>query len=137
MNRKGFTLIELIATIVLLGIISSISFVSITKVLKQNKIDNCHTLINNIKSAAKEYVSDNRYKNPFSTKRVETTAKYLVDNNYLSQPIYDPYEKNEMTSSELTAIKVIIDLYDNYTVKTVTVQNEGGLTLGSEECPSK
>ena len=37
MNKKGFTLIELIATIALLGVIVTISFVSINKVLETGK----------------------------------------------------------------------------------------------------
>ena len=62
MNKKGFTLVELVATIALLGIIAIISFVSINGVINQSKVDNCKSLVGNIKSAAKEYVSDNRYK---------------------------------------------------------------------------
>ena len=37
MNKRGFTLVELLATIVLLSIISVISYVSISSVIKKNK----------------------------------------------------------------------------------------------------
>ena len=59
--KNGFTLIELIATIALLAIIAIISFVSINGVVNQSKVNNCESLMMNIKTAAKEYVSDNRY----------------------------------------------------------------------------
>ena len=45
MNNKGFTLIELIATIALLAIIATISFVSINEVIKNSKIKNCENLL--------------------------------------------------------------------------------------------
>ena len=36
MNKKGFTLMELLATVVILGIISTIGIVSVNKVLKKS-----------------------------------------------------------------------------------------------------
>ena len=62
MNKRGFTLVELLATIVLLSIISVISYVSISSVIKKNKVNNCRNLIKSIEGASREYVSDNRYK---------------------------------------------------------------------------
>ena len=61
MNKRGFTLVELLATIVLLSIISVISYVSISSVIKKNKVNNCRNLIKSIEGASREYVSDNRY----------------------------------------------------------------------------
>ena len=65
MNSRGFTLIELIVTIALLAIIAVISFVSINSIVNQSRVNDCETLVNNIKSAANSYVSDNRYNNDF------------------------------------------------------------------------
>ena len=125
MNRKGFTLVELIATIVLLGIVASISFVSINGVLEQNKENNCKTVVGNIKSATSEYVSDNRYvKNALPSKDFTITAKTLIDKKYLSSPMYNPYDKSKLEDADLESIKIRIVLNDNYTVKNVTVSNE-------------
>ena len=41
MNNKGFTMVELIATIALLSVIMVISFVSINAVLDNSKINEC------------------------------------------------------------------------------------------------
>ena len=109
MNNKGFTLIELIATIALLAVISIISFVSVNGVINQNKVNNCESLMMNIKTAAKEYVSDNRYnitlnkdenKWYFNENRIEEieingeiieyiviTGDKLIDNHYKSEGI--------------------------------------------------
>lgn len=123
MNNKGFTLIELIATIALLAVISSISYVSITKVLEQSKINQCETLVNNIKSAAKKYVSDNRYNDVFIKDEndnyrysVELSLSELVNNNYL-----DGEFKNPITDEPIAINEVIIniDLNNNFSVKEV------------------
>lgn len=121
MNNKGFTLIELIATIALLAIVALISFVSITNVLEDRKNADCNTLVNNIKMATKEYVSDNRY-NGISEK---ITAKELIDEKYLKGNIINPYTKEEMDSK---SISISIELNADYTVKNITV---GGISCNS------
>ena len=141
MNRKGFTLIELIATIVLLGIIASISFVSIYRVIEKNKEDNCKILVNNIKAAANEYASDNRYKisnnkmdgininkttiteEDGTSKQfdsIQFTAEKLISNKYLNASIDNPYDKgNPITSN----IDITVIFNQNYTVRNVVVSN--------------
>ena len=129
MNNKGFTLIELIATIALLGIIAAISFVSISKVLEQSKVNDCNSLVSSIKSATSEYVSDNRYNRNFvnsvSNNKVNIQADILTNGNYLSSPIINPYTKEEIAPS---SINVSIELNNNYTVKQVTITAPDFLT---------
>ncbi len=124
MNNKGFTLIELITTIGLLSIIAIISFVSINKVIDESKKQNCKTLINNIKTAAKEYASDHRYDTAFinqvkSTKVYNTTADYLINENYLSSPIVNPYTNEEIDNP--SCLSVTVYLNDDYTTRNIYV----------------
>ncbi|MGN1358585.1 MAG: type II secretion system protein, partial [Bacilli bacterium] len=120
MNNKGFTLIELLATIALLAVIATISFVAISGVIEQGKVRDCETLVNNIKSATSEYVSDNRYNNIFSSKVATINASDLTNGNYLKGDIINPFNKVKITPS---TIKINITLNDNYTVKQVKVLN--------------
>lgn len=126
MNNKGFTLIELLATLALLAIIAVISFVSITSIVNNSKVSNCENLVKNIKTAAKEYVSDNRYSgvlNPNSDNIVTISAGVLTKNDkYLIGPLTDPFDAN----IELTAdnINIEIKLNDDYTVKSVEIFNK-------------
>lgn len=123
MNNKGFTLIELIATIALLAVITLISFVSVDKILITSKVNDCNTLLNNIKSSAKEYASDNRYNNNINLED-EFDASILTNNKYLSTPIQNPFIKEEINPQ---TIKIKLELYDNYTVKDVTITNNGNI----------
>lgn len=116
LNNKGFTLIELIATIALLAVIAIISFVSINGVVNQSKVNDCESLIMNIKTAAKEYVSDNRY----GSINKNITAQDLINGKYLSSPIVNPFTKEDIDAS---SIKINITLKDDYSADTVTVKN--------------
>lgn len=125
MNRKGFTLIELIVTIALLAVVSIISFVSITGIINDSKEKNCNNLVKSIKSATKDYISDNRYNNVFVSNVTDYTydmsAKILTDENYLSSPITNPFD----TKSEIepSSIKIEITLNKDYTVKNISISD--------------
>ena len=121
MDNKGFTLIELLATVALLAIISVISFVSINGVIQKNKEQNCKTLAGNIKTAAMEYFSDNRYKSSvINGKTVITgqTAEVLVNQNYLTSPIKNPYTSEVIQPSKIV---MTVNFNSDYTVKKVTL----------------
>lgn len=118
MDKRGFTLIELIVTIALLAIISIISFVSISGIINDNKVKNCENLVNNIKSAVKEYVSDNRYS--FTSNNDFTiTGDKLIDDNYLVGPIINPFDNSEITPS---SIRIRIELKTDYTAKNIIIE---------------
>ena len=131
MNNKGFTLVELIATIALLAVISIISFVSINAVIDSSKINECNALVNSIKSATKEYVSDNRYnldeikiyKMEGSDKKYNFPASVLVDTKKISSQIINPFEDDESINNVTNTTFIEVTLNDNYTVKELTVKN--------------
>ena len=113
LNNKGFTLIELIATIALLAVIAIISFVSINGVVNQSKVNDCEALVMNIKSAAKEYVSDNRY----ASINKNITAQDLINGKYLSSPIINPFTKEDIDAS---TIKINITLKEDYSADVIS-----------------
>lgn len=118
MNKRGFTLVELLATIVLLSIISVISYVSISSVIKKNKVNNCRNLIKSIEGASREYVSDNRYNYTNRDDKV-ITAEDLFRGNYLKNEIMDPFT-NEKVNSE--NVKIIISLKSDYTMEKIQIK---------------
>ena len=61
LNRNGFTLIELIAVIVLLAIIMGIGAYSIVAVLNDYKNKSYNLLVENVKSAVEEYYIECEY----------------------------------------------------------------------------
>lgn len=92
MNNRGFTLIELIVTIALLALISTISVSVIGNIRGKHNVNSYYELLKNVESAAKLYVTDNRYnlksvgidiKCP-NNNTFTISLQKLVDNGYLT-----------------------------------------------------
>lgn len=96
MNKNGFTLIELIGSIVILALIALVAFPSIVSVLnkEQGKMDSA--VRDRIISAVSEYVYDNADDFPKqlegnSSIRSNDNVSYqkLVDNGYIDKSVGD------------------------------------------------
>lgn len=98
-NKNGFTLVELLATIVILGIISVIAVVSITSIVNHSKVVECENIVLSLKSAVKEYVSDGRYSNNKIYDGAEIKVSTLMDDGYFSTKVTNPFTKKDVTSA--------------------------------------
>ena len=58
MNNKGFTLVELLVTLVLLGIIATISITGVVSVMNNSKNSEYKVLLKNIDTGAKMFYED-------------------------------------------------------------------------------
>lgn len=112
-NNLGFTLIELIATIVILTLVMGISTYSISAIIKNSKEKNYELLINNIKDAAETYYQECKYSNntgiACSSDSI-TTLGQLVKYGYLksndsesssSQKIVNPKDNEDITDCQI------------------------------------
>lgn len=61
LNNKGFTLVEVLAVVVILSILVAIMVPSVNYLIEENRENNYESLKKSIVSAARIYVSDNRY----------------------------------------------------------------------------
>ena len=90
MNNKGFTLIELIGSIIILTIIALVVFPAVLNIMtsSQGKIDNAKK--NLIERAAKEYVEDNVNNYPRTTELSENiTVEELINKGYIKEKTID------------------------------------------------
>ena len=115
-KNKGFTLIELIATIVILGLVATIGSYAISTTIKNSKEKNYELLIANIESAAEMYYQDCKYvsmctfQNPGSSEYLQVSLNTLLANGFLtsnktksqSGKLYNPKTDDEI--SECTII---------------------------------
>ena len=105
MNKKGFTMVELLATIIILGILMGSAIVAISWILDLNKKEYYSTLEKNVILAAKSYYADHRSALPKSigySRKI--TLKTLVEKNYLSEVL--DYGKGDCTKSSDSYVKV-------------------------------
>lgn len=94
LNKKGFTLVEVLAVIVILGILSTIGTVSIINLRKKQEEKFNNTQLQIFKQTSQTYFSDNKSKLPATPFGSETVyLKDLIDDNYIDELL--DYRKNE------------------------------------------
>lgn len=90
LNKKGFTLVELLVVVIILGVIMSIAIPSITSSVERSKEKQKKQIENIVLSAAKIYVSDHE----------DVSGMITLDRLYCSklitrEDIVDPFNKNK------------------------------------------
>ena len=88
MNKKGFTLIEVLGVIILLAIVTTITVPAITRQIKKGNEESYNAQIKRIKTAADLYVSDNL--NYFTSECTDIFLSTLQNNNYVDKDITNP-----------------------------------------------
>lgn len=102
-KRKGFTLAELLAVIVILGIITSITVPIVTDQIDKYKTKVCVTQYDNILNAARSYGADHLTE---LGKSKTITLKTLNDGGYIdASNLKDPVTKNTISQD----LKIIIE----------------------------
>lgn len=103
-KRRGFTLIELVIVVAILGVLSSIALVKFGDVEKNSKINADYVTANNIATAANIAINSD-------VSEDEISIDYLVKNNYLEgkPKVQSQKDKNFEVYKENGDIKVKVD----------------------------
>lgn len=109
-NKKGFTLVELLVTIVLLGIVAGIVIFNLTSVKSSSQKEEYERYVAAVKAAANVYATEN--KSVFDELYTDKAFIYikvgtLIDNGYLSETLTNPYTNQHIGRDEL--IKANLD----------------------------
>ena len=99
MKNRGFTLIELVGTIIVLAVITLVALPATLSMLNHGQKTADDSVKEIVKSAANKYVSEHKNESQFSKALGESkkdngvvyTSK-LKDEGYLADDIYDKYE---------------------------------------------
>ena len=87
LNQKGFSFVEILSVMVIIGIIAMISYGAVNRYIKQQRYKNYEALIKTAQTAADEYIMDHPYADKF-------TFKELEEANYIDR-ITDPMDKSK------------------------------------------
>ena len=105
MNKKGFTMIELLAAITILGILTGVAIVAVSWILDLNEERYYSTLEKNVILAAQSYYADHRAALPQAIGQSrEITLKTLVERKYLPEVL--DYRKGDCTKASGSYVKV-------------------------------
>ena len=113
-NNKGLTLVELLAVIVIIGILSSLAVTAISKLLDRSTENYYKDQEDNIALAAQTYTNDNRNLLPFKTgTTAEIGLQKLIDAGYI-KTIKDKSGKKCISG----CVKITKNSKEDYTYKT-------------------
>lgn len=113
MNKKGFTLVELLAVIIIISLLSLITSTAVTKLVKESKEDLYETQINLIKSAAQTWGADNLTKVPDTGKCGYLTLLDLKEYGLIDSSVIDPNTSQEISDDIKIKVSTTTSSYGN------------------------
>ena len=130
---KGFTLIEILGVLIILGLISLITVPVVANILKENKERLYDIQIKNIEEASRNFVAENIFSlNLNKNEKLGITIKKLKDLGYLDPTLIDPSISEDFSDDT----SIIIENKSNditYTVCVNTACDLSNLTYYGEE----
>lgn len=133
-KEKGFTLIEVLCVIVMLGVLATIVSIGVSKVLKNSKETFYNKQMKMITLAAKTYYSDNRNLLPTNIAETnEVKLSTLIENKYIDS-IKDS-SGNACTNTDETTVKVVkvsqneYDYSVTFNCNNVIIKNDSNPTV--------
>ncbi len=117
MNKKGFTLVELLAVIVILGLVTTIAAYSIFNVWGKSKEGLLKDRIQSIENAAITYYSENRQLLTESCSingKNYNTCKVVTVQDLLNLGILETQEENQKITNDVTGCNMVNDIVTVY-----------------------
>ncbi len=102
--KNGLTLIELLAVIVILGILSLIAGFSVNSILKENTEKLYNTQLGFIEQAARNYIAANPFALPDEGESLDITLETLKTNNFIDSTIINPKTNEEFSNGLIVRI---------------------------------
>lgn len=126
MKNKGFTLIELIATIGLLGMLATITITISVRKINEIKEKSRDTMYKSIEESAKEYILDNgnEIQDFKLNDNTYITLQTLVENEYFTESLIDPTTKKSLPLTNY----IYITREDNGTINATYDINQNNKT---------
>ena len=112
MNKRGFTLIEVIGVITVLSIILIVAVPSLTRTLKRNEQNKYNDFIDNLKIASENYVVKLLKSGEVVNEAIYMTLGDLIDSGYINETVTNPeYNKTLSRDTRIKAYKEVDGTY--------------------------
>ena len=110
MNKKGFTLVELIGVIVLISLLTVLATAPINNIIKNSKKDLNESQKKQIILSAQNWAIDNKDKLPMrgkNTESIKVTIEQLYNEGYLDNEVIDLDKDSKMSNCSHVNISLI------------------------------
>lgn len=125
MNKKGFTLIEIIGVVTVLSLILIVAVPSLTKTLKRNEQNKYKDYVDNLKIAAENYVVDKlKSGETFEDDYMSFSIGDLIDAGYIKELITNPVTNEKITRDY--EIKVTKEINGTFKYEIINPQESIG-----------
>lgn len=133
MNKKGFTLVELLAVIVILTLLALITTTSVTKIVSDSKTELSNTQIELIKSAAKIWGTENIKRLPGPGECAYITLGDLKKYGIMDSSVNNPLNNQEISDALIIKISNALSEYGKEIISyEVNPESIEGCILGSK-----
>lgn len=117
MNKKGFTLIELVGIIALLGIIFLVTYTEVNKSIDKSNNELYQAQLSNIKASAQDWTADHINELPENDgDSIQVTLSELKQGGYIESNIENPKTKKQLSD---TIYVKITKKNDNYLYEVI------------------
>jgi len=149
--KKGFTLVELLATITILIVLIVATVPSVANLIKKSKEEHDENIVNTVIMAAKSYIQDNKKDAPkYIGDKKPILLTTLREKKYLKEDIYDSAKNTCMRQSYVEVFKkdaqeyvysvhlncagkvITSDIYDEPSINIFLTDNEGKEFISTE-----
>lgn len=98
LSKKGFTMVELLAVIVIIGILAGVGVPAVSKYLKETRLKDYATMEQNSRTAAENYIIDNNI--DVKGKEIIDINTELTETQYL-ETLVDPVDNSKECGGEV------------------------------------
>lgn len=132
MKKNGFTLVELLAVITILGIMSLIAAPTVERITKENKEKIYQTQLDNIVLALKNWATDNKELLPTKKSEVLTlTLGSLKADGYLEYELKDP-KNNKCFDNDMILLITKEEKNYDYKIDLDTIKESDNCSIDEE-----
>lgn len=118
MKNKGFTLVEMIGALIILGLLLIIAVPSVAKLIGQNRKKYYESLEKTLEQQAVSYISDNRNARPKRGEKTFVCAKTLVSEGYIDEIVDYNKRKCDVPGENDAPSFVVLERMDDGTYKS-------------------